>query len=159
VPANADRNAPLLTDAEVLGKLPLLKQGVQEFNQGLFFQAHETWEEIWIVSPWPVRNFLQGMIQVAAALVHLARNEYPGTHRLLREALRKLSAFPSPYLGVDNARLIEDCRRCLEAVLALGEGGLGRFDRSLLPKIRLDPGEAGAIDVEGPPQEVAPPSN
>jgi len=46
-----------------------------------------------------------------------------------------------------------------EAVLALGEGGLGRFDRSLLPKIRLYAEEAGAIDVEGPPQEVAPPSN
>ena len=138
MPPKRDRNAPLLTDEEVLERLPLLEQGVREFNEGLFFQAHETWEEIWVVSPWPVRNFLQGIIQVAAAFVHLTRNEYPGTHRLLREAIRKLSGFPSPYLGIDNARLLEESQRCLEAILALGEGGLHRFDPSLLPKIRMD---------------------
>ena len=156
MPAKPGRNAPLLTDEEVLEKLPLLEQGVREFNDGLFFQAHETWEEIWIVSPWPLRRFLQGLIQVAASFVHLARNEYPGTHRLLREALHKLSAFPSPYLGIDSARLVEEGQRCLEAVQALGDGGLGRFDRGLLPKIHTD---AAAPGGPAPTPGVAPPSN
>ncbi len=155
MPQRRERNAPLLTEEELIERLPALERGIREFNEGLFFQAHETWEEIWIVSPWPVRNFLQGLIQVAAAFVHLARREYPGTHRLLREAIGKLADFPSPYLGIDSARLVAEGRRCLEAILALGEEGLGRFDRSLLPKIHVSaqpPGrepEQGEEDASG----------
>jgi hypothetical protein len=132
------RNLPLLTDEELLERLPVVAQGIREFNAGLFFRSHETLEGVWIVSPWPVRNFLQGIIQVAAAFVHLKRDQYAGTHHLLGEAILKLESFTPRYLGVDVERLLADARRCREEVLALGQDRLHLFDRRLIPHIEFD---------------------
>ena len=138
------RNAPLLGEEGLLERLPVFAQAVREFNEGLFFQSHETLEDVWIVSPWPVRNFFQGIIQIAAAFVHLKRNEYPGTDHLLAEAILKLEGFAPRYLGVDVERLVADARRAHDEVLALGEERLRFFDRRLFPRIGFNEGEARA---------------
>ena len=138
------RNLPLLDGDGVRERIPVFAQAIREFNEGLFFESHETLEDVWIVSPWPVRNFFQGIIQVAAAFVHLKRNEYPGTHLLLDEAVRKLENFVPRYLGVDVERLVGDTRRAREEVLALGENRLHLFDPRLIPRIEFDEAEAGA---------------
>lgn len=138
----APRNAPLLDEEGLLERLPVIGRAVCEFNQGLFFQSHETLEEVWIVSPWPAREFLQGIIQVAAAFVHLTRNEYPGTHQLLAEAIRKLEGFAPRYLGINVERLVADARRARDEVLALGQDRLRLFDRGLTPRIEFDEEQA-----------------
>jgi predicted metal-dependent hydrolase len=81
---------------------------------------------------------------VAAALVHLKRNEYPGTHLLLGEAILKLESFTPRYLGVDVEQLVADARRARDEVLALGEDRLHLFDRRLIPRIEFDEAEARA---------------
>jgi len=131
------RNQPLLTEEEVAERRHILLQGIEQFNDGYFFEAHETWEDLWYPSPWPMRQFLQGVIQVAAALVHLRRHEYPGTIRLLDAALEKLEQFPEVYLGIDNARLIEDVRRAREELAALGPERFEEWGRDGIPQIRL----------------------
>src|SRR3990172_4439941 len=103
------RNLPLLTDEEVEARRPILLAGIEQYNSGYFFQAHETWEELWLQSPWPFRQFLQGMIQLAAAFVHLVRHEHPGVIRLLDEALAKIED-ASMTMGVDTQRLATQAR-------------------------------------------------
>jgi predicted metal-dependent hydrolase len=131
------RNQPLLTEEELAERRHILLDGVEQFNSGYFFEAHETWEDLWYPSPWPARQFLQGVIQVAAALVHLVRHEYPGTVRLLDAALEKLEQFPEVYLGIDNARLIDDVRSARDGLAALGPGRFQEWDRRDVPQIRL----------------------
>jgi hypothetical protein len=41
------------------------ERGIIQFNSRHFFEAHETWEEIWLAAPQPEKTFLQGIIQVA----------------------------------------------------------------------------------------------
>ena len=102
------RNLPIFTEEEVQDRIHILLAGVQQYNDGYFFQAHETLEDLWMQSPWPIRRFLQGIIQLAAAFVHFARHEYPGTVRLLGHALEKLDDFPPAYMGVDVEQLRVD---------------------------------------------------
>src|SRR3989304_5133699 len=102
------RNLPLFTEEEMEARRPVLLQGIQQYNEGYFFEAHETWEELWLQSPWPARQFLQGLIQVAAAFVHLMRHEYPGSVRLLDAGADKLAAFPPDTLGIDAGRLVSE---------------------------------------------------
>ena len=147
------RNLPLLDDDGVRERLPILAQAIREFNEGLFFQSHETLEDVWIVSPWPVRNFFQGIIQVAAALVHLKRNQYPGTHLLLSEAILKLENFTPRYLGVNVEQFVADARRARDEVLALGEDRLHVFDQRLIPRIEFDE-EAAPAETELGPEEL-----
>ena len=135
------RNLPLLTEEEVAQRRPVLLAGVAQYNGGFFFEAHETWEELWLQSPWPFRRFLQGLIQLAAAFVHLMRHEYPGTIRLLNEALAKLQDAPVT-MGIDAARLVEEARRARDELAALGPERFEQWDQSGIPQVRLvEPGE------------------
>ena len=44
---------------------PRLLKGIEEFNQGLYFQCHETLEEVWLEEQGEDRLFYQGIIQIA----------------------------------------------------------------------------------------------
>ena len=131
------RNLSLLTEEEVEERRPILLAGLQQYNEGYFFEAHETWEELWLQSPWPIRRFLQGIIQLAAAFVHLARQEYPGTMNLLSAALEKIEGFAPSELDIDVARLVSDARRAREELQALGPERLQEWDQNGIPQIHL----------------------
>ena len=78
----------------------LFQKGVEQFNRGQFFEAHETWEEIWLAAAEPERTFLQGIIQVAAAFHHYQRGNRPGAQSLLEAGLNKLECFPPTHRGI-----------------------------------------------------------
>jgi predicted metal-dependent hydrolase len=126
------KNAPLLTEEQLAAVL----KGMDEYNDGFFFEAHEIWEDVWYVSPLPARTFLQGLIQLAAAFVHLARHEYPGTVRLLGAAIEKLSDFAPAYQGIDVARLVDEASRAREELATLGPERFEEWDRAGTPRIQ-----------------------
>jgi predicted metal-dependent hydrolase len=76
-------------------------RGIAQFNARLFFEAHETWEEIWLPAPEPEKTFLQGLIQVAAAFHHYGRKNRAGAKSLLAAGLAKLEAFPEDHHGLE----------------------------------------------------------
>ncbi len=65
-----------------------------------FFEAHESWEEIWLRAPKSEKPFLQGIIQVAAAFHHYRRGNRKGCESLLAEGLRKLDNCPAAHRGL-----------------------------------------------------------
>ncbi len=130
-----NRNLRLLTEEEVEERHYILVAGVEQYNAGYFFEAHETLEELWLPSPPPFRPFLQGIIQLAAGFVHLMRHEYPGTVRLLGRAIEKLDAAPDEYMGIDAARLVAEARKAHTELEALGSDRFQEWDLRGIPKI------------------------
>ncbi len=96
-PADPEQTA-LVNDADY-------REGIDLFNCGEFWHAHEAWETRWLRSSGRPRQFIQGLIQVAAALVHWQRGNHRGLLRNWHKAQIKLSAVPSPYAGIDLAAL------------------------------------------------------
>ncbi len=82
------------------------QRGLLHFNAQEFFEAHEVWEEIWLVEPEPEKTFLQGIIQIAAAFHHYCRKNSDGAESLLAAGIVKLSRFPKDHRGL----AIEDLR-------------------------------------------------
>ncbi|HXN24321.1 MAG TPA: DUF309 domain-containing protein [Candidatus Dormibacteraeota bacterium] len=101
--------------------------GVAQFNSGQFFEAHESWEEIWLAAPEPEKTFLQGIIQISAAFHHFRRDNHAGAESLLGEGLRKLDRFPSMHRGLKIGKLREFVRCWLAA--------LAREDREVLQRV------------------------
>ena len=95
---------------------PLLARGIELFNRGEFFPAHEVWEEAWTAERAPRRLFLQSLIHVTVGAYHATRGNPVGACRQLRKALRKLEPFLPEYEGVHTARLNQDARRLLTAI-------------------------------------------
>lgn len=65
--------------------------GRRLFDRGLFFEAHEAWEELWLISGGRERRVLQALIQIAAGF-HKAHQERSarGCVRLLEAGLSRL---------------------------------------------------------------------
>ena len=76
------------------------RRGIEQFNAGRFFDAHENWEEVWLRSPEPEKTFLQGIIQIAAAFHHYSRGNARGAQSLLQAGLGRLARFPDVYCGI-----------------------------------------------------------
>jgi uncharacterized protein len=138
------RNLPIFTEEEVQERFHILLAGVEQYNDGYFFQAHETWEDLWMQSPWPVRRFLQGLIQTAAAFVHLVRHEYPGTTRLLGQALDKLRDFAPSYMDIDVETLVTKTASAREELAALGPKRFEEWPRERIPQIQFVPKKRSA---------------
>jgi predicted metal-dependent hydrolase len=96
-------------------------QGVEHFNRHEFWEAHESWETIWLVAETDVEQFLQGMIQLAAAYHHVKRGTHRGAVRLFEAALRRLSAFPRRWSGIDRGAAEEAARAHREKVALSSE--------------------------------------
>jgi uncharacterized protein len=79
-----------------------LVAGIELFNARKFWHAHEAWEQPWLTAEGDARQFLQGLIQLAAAYHHVQRGTFRGGVRLFDAALRRLSNFPSNYANVDR---------------------------------------------------------
>jgi predicted metal-dependent hydrolase len=87
-----------------------LIKGVELFNARRFWDAHEAWETIWLVAESEVKEFLQGLIQVAAAYHHMQRGTYRGGVRLFDSGLNRLGRFPDDYCGI-NRNAVEKAAR------------------------------------------------
>lgn len=83
------------------GSSPLFAKGLEEFRAGRFFEAHEEWELLWKDSTGDDKVFLQGLIQLAAALVHIGRGNPAAATRLLALAKEKLDGFEDEEGGID----------------------------------------------------------
>ncbi len=78
-----------------------LARGVDLFNRGAYWEAHEAWEELWLRAEPELRLFVQGLIQLAAAWHHLRRGNSRGAQRLFRAGLEKLRPYPLLFAGID----------------------------------------------------------
>ena len=114
-----------------------LDLGLEAYRQGLHYEAHEHWEELWLDEMDDVRrSFLQALVQLASA-IHKVQNHVarPGAVTLLGSVLGKLEIVPDEYESVDVVRLREDVERCRAAVERLVREGDDVLDPGLIPKL------------------------
>jgi uncharacterized protein len=77
------------------------ERGVAEYNERLFFECHDTLEELWSGIRGPARDFFQGLIQVAVAFHHVSNANGPGAVSMIDRALGRFRAYPSRYYGFE----------------------------------------------------------
>src|SRR5437870_2421253 len=82
-----------------------LERGRALFNAGRYFEAHEVWEAAWLQERGRTRRLLQGLIQIAAALLKAARGEKPrGCVLLLEWGVGRLEGIADSSSGLALAR-------------------------------------------------------
>lgn len=109
-------------------------EGIHNFNSRKFWEAHESWETLWLVAESDLEQFLQGLIQVAAAYHHVQRGTYRGAPRLFAAGLRRLDAFPLVHCGLDRTAVDTAARR---HQAWLESGAHEPLDPDEYPKLRV----------------------
>lgn len=87
------------------------RRGVELFNRGEFWHAHEAWEAEWLATSGDRAQLLQGLIQLAAACYHVQKGTLRSAEKLREISVGRLSALPDGFGGI---ALRELCDRASE---------------------------------------------
>lgn len=109
--------------------------GLQEFNNGRYFEQHETLEELWASEPRLIRRLYQGILKIGVAFYKLRLGSYRGTVNHINGGIAYLKLFGDNCMGVNVARLIEDAEQVRDKVMELGPERMSEFDLGTLPKV------------------------
>jgi dTDP-4-amino-4,6-dideoxygalactose transaminase len=96
------------------------ERGVELFDRGEFYEAHEVLEDVWRVTGGADKLFLQGLVQLAVGLHHYSTGNLMGARSVLARGARNLAPYPEVHRGVR----LDEVRHTVKqwcAALACGE--------------------------------------
>ncbi len=115
---------------------PAARHGLELFNRGEYFEAHEALEDAWRAEKGEIRSLYQGILQAAVMYLHITRNNYGGALKMFDRCMKLLAPWPDSCRGVDVGGLRRDLSAVMEAVTRLGPERLEQFDTSLFKPVR-----------------------
>lgn len=95
-------------------------RGVEQFNQHLFYDCHDTLEALWMEAVQPDKTFYQGILQISVGLYHLGNHNWRGAVILLGEGINRLAPYPSDYGGVDLENFLAQTADLLSVLQSSG---------------------------------------
>ena len=90
------------------------KKGLELFNEGEFFEAHDVIEELWLETSDsdPNRDLYKGVIQAAAAIYQFDRGVLSGAYSLYKTAVGYLEKYKPSALGLNVEKMIKEMNTC-----------------------------------------------
>lgn len=122
---------------ESLAAHEAFQNGLAAYARGDFYEAHEHWELLWRDEPeGPRRLFLQGIIQVAAALHKLlVMKSASGAMRLFERAKVRLDGVPEGMGGLSIKGIVAGIDLALAALPVLVVEGRTDLDPVFIPPL------------------------
>ena len=102
---------------EEIPKEDAIKDGISYFNDERFWECHEVFEGVWKKCYEGERDLLQGIILVAASLVHHQKNENEICISILNRALKKLVNTSGQYHNID----VDGLRKKVNEIITSGK--------------------------------------
>jgi uncharacterized protein len=84
-----------------------LARGIELFNRGKFFDAHEVLEDVWRAAPIAQKKFFQGLVQVAVAFHHYSTGNRVGMRSVMARAASNLTEGKASFRGIRVDQLLE----------------------------------------------------
>ena len=93
-----------------------VKQGLQAFNRGDFYLAHEYFEDAWRETPDEVREFYRALLHLSGGYYRLTQNRAHAARKFFHRSLHWIGQFPNPYLSIDTSALIDHLDEIITAI-------------------------------------------
>jgi len=94
----------------------LFEKGVEYFNSGYFFEAHDVFEEIWMDDREESKVFYQGLVQLSTGYYHFIMRNLNGTKSQLNKGITKLSKFKPVYEDIHVSEIIDSVESFLSEI-------------------------------------------
>ncbi len=129
----------------------LAVRGLEEFNRGEYFEAHETLEEAWNADESPAKELYRAILQVAVAYLQIERGNFRGAVKMFLRLRQWIDPLPSNCRGVDVAQLRLDADAVHAALTSLGAQDISSFDRTQFKPViyRLEAQPGANAEGEG----------
>jgi predicted metal-dependent hydrolase len=115
---------------------PQAEIGLELFNQGKYFVAHEALEEAWHAEPNPDRRLYQGILQAGIAFMHARNRHAKGVFSMYERCCVWLWPWPDHCRTIDVGSLKADLQTLIDEVQRLGPDNMDQLDPKLFSKIK-----------------------
>lgn len=116
------------------------------FNEKYFWECHEVLEDIWMTKVPPLKTFIQGIIQAAAAFYHVLNENPRGVLKLSGDSLAKLKPFMPSYEEMDVLSLVERLQEFEQKAQEIINGTASEFELSRIPLLAFpQSAQSGAV--------------
>ncbi len=117
---------------------PKALEGLELFNQGRYWLAHEALEAAWRAESGSVRQLYQGILQAGVVYLHITRQNYAGAIKVYQRSQKWLTLWPETCRGVAVGQLQRDLQAAVAAMEKLGPDRMAEFDLALLKPVLFD---------------------
>lgn len=114
---------------------PKAIEGLELFNRGRYWEAHEALEAAWRAETGPVRELYRGVLQAGVVYLHITRQNYAGALKVYRRSQKWLTLWPDICCGIAIGQLQKDLQRVILEMQALGPDRMAEFNLSLLKPV------------------------
>lgn len=113
-----------------------IMEGIDLFNNHMFFEAHDFFEDIWMECDNKDRLFFQGLVQISVGCFHFISGNYKGALSQWKKSSGKLKKYLPKYRKIDIESLIID----LNVLILEVENGFNdnKNKIEIIPKIKTD---------------------
>jgi predicted metal-dependent hydrolase len=114
---------------------PEALRGLEAFNHGEYFEAHEYLEAAWKADSSSGRDLYQAVLQVAVAYYQIQRGNFRGAQKMFLRMRQWIDPLPDTCRGVEIARLRAEARLVQQAMLDAGPERMDEIDMGLLKPV------------------------
>ena len=127
----------IVNSADCVGQIhPAAVKGMELFNAGEYWLAHEELEAAWKEENGPVAELYRAILQTAVVYLHITRANYNGAIKVYGRVQKWITPWPDVCRGIEIGRLRQDLDAVIAEVKRLGPDRLAGFDRSLFKPVR-----------------------
>jgi predicted metal-dependent hydrolase len=116
---------------------PKAVEGLDLFNRGQYWKAHEALEAAWLAEGGEIRHLYRGILQVGVAYLHIQRCNYRGAMKMYYRSQRWLDPFPDVCRGINVGKVKQDFEIAIAQVQRLGPDRMAEFDPNLLKPVSI----------------------
>ena len=120
---------------------PQAKKGMQFFNTGEYFEAHEALEDAWIAEEGEAKNLYRGILQIAVTYLHITRGNYNGAVKVYERSKKWLEGLPDHCNGIHLGELKSNAESAISQIQKLGAERIAEFEPSSLKPITWHEGK------------------
>lgn len=117
---------------------PSAERGIEEFNRGEYFEAHEYLEIAWKDDLSSGRELYRAILQVAVAYYQILRGNYKGAAKMFLRVRQWIDPLPDHCRGVNVLKLRLEAEAVHESLLSLGPERISELDMNLLKPVEYN---------------------
>jgi predicted metal-dependent hydrolase len=115
----------------------LAVEGLNYFNQGDYFEAHEKLEDAWNEEQSIGREMYRAILQVAVAYLQIERGNYNGAVKMFLRLRQWIDPLPERCRGVNIEHLRTTAREVYDHLIVSGPDKVSEFDLTLFKPIEF----------------------
>ena len=93
---------------------PRFYSGIQSFNSGNFYEAHDLFEDLWHECDEQKRRWIHGIVQISVAMHHHSTGNLNGSLLLLAEGISRMRRAQISPIGFKEGEFLEPCQEILK---------------------------------------------